>query len=180
MAPFDVLEIRVFGVPDLDGTYQVDPDGLIKVPLVGGVNAGGFTIFELAETLEARLGEKFLQDPQVSVRVEESFGRQITVEGAVEKPGIYPVKGDITLLQALAVSGGPNDAANERRVGVFRTIEGTRKAAVFDLQAIREGRAEDPPVFGNDIIVVDGSAARSAYQEFLRAIPFFGLFVYAR
>ena len=180
VAPLDVLEIRVFGVPDLDGPYQVDPDGMIKVPLVGGLDAKGYTIFELAQILEERLREKFLQDPQVSIRVSESFGRQITVEGAVEKPGIYPVKGDITLLQALAVSGGPSDNADERRVGIFRTIEGARKAAVFDIRAIREGRAEDPPVFGNDIIVVDGSATRSVYQEFLRAIPFFGLFVYNR
>jgi polysaccharide export outer membrane protein len=180
VAPLDVLDIRVFGVPDIDGEYQVDPDGMIKVPLVGGIDAKGYTIFELAQILEARLGESFLQNPQVSIRVLESFGRQITVEGSVEKPGMYPVKGDVTLLQALAVSGGASETANERRVAVFRTIEGTRKAAVFDIVAIREGRAEDPQVFGNDIIVVDGSATRSAYQEFLRAIPFLGLFVYAR
>ena len=180
VAPLDVLEIKVFGVPDLDGPYQVDPEGLIKIPLIGAVRAKGYTIFELAQIIEAKLGEGFLQDPQVSIRVTESFGRQITVEGAVEKPGMYPVKGDISLLQALAVSGGPTEAADERRVAIFRTIEGARKAAVFDLVSIREGKAEDPPVFGNDIIVVDGSATRSMYQEFLRAIPFLGLFVYAR
>ncbi len=180
VAPLDVLEIRVFGVPDIGGEYQVDPDGMIKLPLVGGLDAKGYTIFELAQILEARLGDTFLQDPQVSIRVSESFGRQITVEGNVEKPGMYPLKGDMTLLQALAVSGGPSETADQRQVAVFRTIEGTRKAAVFDIVAIREGRAEDPQVFGNDIIVVDGSATRSAYQEFLRAIPFLGLFVYAR
>jgi polysaccharide export outer membrane protein len=180
VAPLDVLEIKVFGVPDLDGPYQVDPEGLIKVPLIGAVTAKGYTIFELAQIIETKLGESFLQDPQVSIRVTESFGRQITVEGAVEKPGMYPVKGDISLLQALAVSGGPADTADERRVAIFRTIEGVRKAAVFDIVSIREGKAEDPPVFGNDIIVVDGSATRTAYQEFLRAIPFLGLFVYAR
>jgi polysaccharide export outer membrane protein len=180
VAPFDVLEIKVFGVSDLDGPYQVDPEGMIKIPLIGGVNAKGYTIFELARIIEGKLGESFLQDPQVSVRVSEAFGRQITVEGSVEKPGIYPVKGDITLLQALAVSGGTNECADERRVAIFRTIEGARQAAVFDVRAIREGKAEDPQVFGNDIIVVDGSTTRTAYQEFLRAIPFIGLFVYAR
>jgi polysaccharide export outer membrane protein len=177
VAPLDLLEIKVFGVTDLDGAYQVDPDGRIKMPLVGVVEAKGYTIFELAKTLETKLGATYLQNPQVTVRISEASGQQMTVEGAVAKPGMYPVRGPLTLLQALAVSGGPTENADPKRVVVFRMIEGRREAGGFDLTKIRSGRAEDPPVFGNDIIVVDGSEIKSGYSEFIKAVPLLGLFI---
>jgi len=177
VAPLDVLEIKVFGVPDLDGTYQVDPDGKIKVPLVGIVDARGLTIFELAEFLEKRLGETFLQNPQVSIRTTEAFGQQVTLEGAVSKPGMYPVRGRLTLMQAIAVSGGPTPQANPSRVIIFRTIEGKRNAAAFDLLKIRAGQIEDPAIYGNDIIVMDGSTLRAGWDEFIRTIPLLGVFI---
>jgi polysaccharide export outer membrane protein len=56
-------------------------------------------------------------------------------------------------------------------------IEGKRQAGGFDLTRIRAGKAEDPPVFGNDIIVVDGSSIKSGYSEFIKAVPLLGLFI---
>jgi polysaccharide export outer membrane protein len=176
IAPLDVLEVRVFGVEQLNGTYQVDPGGEIKMPLVGVTKAEGLTIFDLAANLETRLAT-FVKDPQVSIRISEAYGQELTVEGAVGKPGVYPVRGSMTLLQALAVSGGPTEVADKRRVLVFRTIEGQKRAAAFDLEAIRRGNASDPPVYGNDIIIVDGSETKASYRELLRAIPLIGLFV---
>lgn len=179
VAPLDVLEIKVFGVDELNGTYQVDPDGKIKVPLVGIVDAKGYTIFELAHILETKLGESFLQNPQVSIRTTEAFGQQLTVEGAVSKPGMYPVRGRLTLMQAVAISGGPAPSANPNRVIIFRTIEGKRHAAAFDLLKIRAGQSEDPPVYGNDIIVMDGSTLKAGWDVMIRSIPLLGLFVAA-
>lgn len=176
IAPLDILEVRVFGVEQLNGTYQVDPGGEIKMPLVGVTKAEGLTIFDLAANLETRLAT-FVRDPQVSIRISEAYGQELTVEGAVGKPGVYPVRGSMTLLQALAVSGGPTEVADKRRVLVFRTIEGQKRAAAFDLEAIRRGNASDPPVYGNDIIIVDGSETKASYRELLRAIPLIGLFV---
>ena len=177
IAPLDVLDLKVFGVADLNGTYQVDPAGQIKVPLVGVVEAKGKTVFELASALEKQLGESFLQNPQVSIRISELYGQQVTVEGAIRTPGVYPVKGSMTLLQAIAVSGGPTEKANTDRVIVFRVIEGERKAAAFDLKKIRNGSSPDPRVYGNDTIVVDGSEVRNSFDEVLRAIPLVGLFM---
>lgn len=176
IAPLDVLEIRVFGVEELNGTYQVDPAGEIKIPLVGVQKAEGSTIFELAAAIEKRLST-YVREPQVSIRISEVFGQQLTVEGAVAKPGVYPVRGAMTLVQALAVSGGPTEVADKKRVVIFRTIEGERRAAAFNLDEIRKGQANDPPVYGNDIIVVDGSDTKASYRELLRAIPLLGLFV---
>ena len=172
----DVLDISVFGAPDLDNSYQVDFEGMLKMPLAGSFKVTGFTANELSKVLEKRLGEKYLQDPDVTVRISESQGRFLTVDGSVQKPGMYPVDGELTLLQAVALSGGPNENANTRRVIVFRKIEGVRQAAGFNLRDIREGKAEDPMVYGNDIIVVDGSEARRNYGDFIRSVPLVALF----
>ncbi len=177
IGPMDLLEISVFGAPDLNDAYQVDFEGSLKMPLIGSFKAAGYTASELATYLEGRLSERYLQDPDVTVRITESQDRLVTVDGSVAKPGMYPVEGQLTLLQAIALSGGPTDNANTSRVIIFRQIEGKRNAAGFDLKAIREGKADDPIVYGNDIVVVDGSDARRRYGDFLRSVPLMALFL---
>ena len=124
-----------------------------------------------------RLENNYLQDADVSVTVEEKLREQVTVEGSVNKPGIFPVRGEIGLLQAIALAGGTSDMANPSKVVIFRQVEGQRVVAGYDLTAIRRGEAEDPQVFGNDIIVVDGSEARRTYGDFLKAVPLLGLLI---
>jgi len=177
VGPMDLLEISVFGAPDLDNSYQVDFEGKLKLPLIGSVQAAGYTAAQLATQLEKRLAENYLQDPDVTVRIMETRKRYVTVDGSVSKPGMYPVEGQLTLLQAIALSGGPTDGANPRRVVIFRQIDGKRNAAGFDLREIRKGNAQDPIVYANDIVVVDGSEARRTYGDILRTVPLLALFV---
>ena len=99
------------------------------------------------------------------------------MEGSVNKPGLYPIPGELSLLQAIAMSGGPSEAANPRKVAIFREIEGERKVAVFDLVDIRNGEMEDPSVYGNDIVVMDGNQTRQTYRELLRSVPLIALFL---
>ena len=176
IAALDQLEIKVFNVPDLDGIYQVEPDGQMKMPLIGLVEADGFTIFELADTLEAKLEEKYLQNALVTIKIADTYSEKFTAEGAVRNPGMHPVRSDMTLLQAVALSGGPGPDANLRAVVIFRTIDGQRKAARFDLNKIRSGEAEDPKIYGNDIVMVDSRGENRAYDEVLRSLPLVGLF----
>lgn len=176
VSPLDVVEIKVFGSNNLDGSYQVDPNGEIKFPLIGGVVAKGYTTFELANLLESRLKEKYLQNPLVTVRITEVNGQQFTIEGAIGKPGMYPVRGPLTLLQALALSGGPAGNANLEGILLFRTVEGKRQAARFDLRKIRAGESVDPVIYGNDIIVVDGYDTTNAYDGIMRSLPVLGMF----
>lgn len=176
IAPLDVLDIKVFGTTAFDGTYQVDPTGEIKVPLIGVVSTTGYTVFELASVLEHRLGDSFLQNPQVSIRISELYGQRVTVDGAIRNPGLYPVRGSMTLIQAIALSGGPTESANPHRVVIFRTIDGKKQAAAFDLLKIRNGSLPDPPIYGNDTIVMDGSDLKKGYDNVLRSLPLIGLF----
>jgi polysaccharide biosynthesis/export protein len=171
VSSMDVLEISVFSAPDLSGSYQVDYLGKLKLPLLGTLTAAGYTPSELAANLEQRLEEKYLEDPDVTVRVSDTKKRYLTIDGSVQKPGMYPVDGQLTLLQAISLSGGPTEAANPNKVVIFRQIEGKRNAAGFNLKDIREGKALDPLVYPNDIIVMDGSEARRTYGDILRAVP---------
>lgn len=172
----DLLEISVFQVAELNRTVRVNSNGQISLPLVGMVVAGGKTVQELEADIAGKLDETYLQNPQVSVFVKEFTSQRVTLEGAVRKPGIYPLTGRISLLQAIAQAEGVTDLANLDGVVVFRQIEGKKMAAVFSLNQIRAGQAADPQIYGDDIIVVDQSGAKTGLQRVLQAVPFFNLF----
>lgn len=172
----DKLAVKVFKSEDLSGDYEVDLAGHISLPLVGEVDAANLTTAQLDDRLTGLLGEKYLQNPDVSVSLKESSGRVVTVDGAVREPGSYPVLRPITLLQAMALAKGANDEANIRRVAVFRTIGGTRQAAAFDVQAIRRGQNPDPSIYPGDIVVVDGSGIKALQKQILQNLPILSIF----
>jgi len=172
-----LLEIRVFGVSDLSHQARVNSNGMINVPLVGSVMAGGRTVPELEKELAAKYADGYLQNPQVSIFVKEYTSQRVTLEGAVKKPGIYPLTGKTTLLQAVAMAQGLDEFADLEGVVLFRHVNGERMAAAFDLAAVRRGAMPDPQVYGDDIIVIERSGSKSALREFLRTVPALGLFL---
>lgn len=176
IAPLDTLSVKIFKMPDLSGDYEVDLTGQISLPLIGSLRAVDLTTAELDERLTAKLGEKYLQNPDVSVGVKSSTRRNVTVDGAVAKVGTFSVNGPMTLLQAVAQAGGPTQDANPRRVAIFRQISGQRQAAAFDLTAIRRGQAPDPQIYPGDIVVVDGSSIKAAQKQILQSIPLLSIF----
>lgn len=176
ISPLDVLDISVFQVPDLTKTVQVSSGGQVSLPLIGAVNAAGKTTQGLETEIARLLGAKYLQSPQVSVFVKEYTSQRVTVEGAVNKPGIYPMTGRTTLLQTIALAGGLDRVADSKGIVVFRETDGTRKAAKFDLPAIRSGTAEDPVIAGGDVVVVDQSGGKTALRGIRESLGIFGLF----
>jgi polysaccharide biosynthesis/export protein len=177
IAPMDTLSVRVFGMTDLTGDYQVDLRGNVSLPLIGDVTAMNMTPAELDDLLTRKYGEKYLENPDISVGVKASAGRNVTVDGAVNKGGMFPVIGPMTLMQAVALAGGVDEeTANPRRVAIFRTIDGQRQAAAFDLVSIRRGEMDDPPVYSGDIIVVDGSKIKETQKQLFRAFPLLTIF----
>ena len=176
IAPLDTLSIKVFKMPDLSGDYEVDRTGQIALPLVGSVRAVDLTTAELDDRLTAKLGEKYLQNPDISVGVKSSTRRIVTVDGAVAKIGTFAVNGPMTLIQAVAQAGGPTPDANARRVAIFRQIGGQRQAAAYDLVAIRRGEAPDPAVYAGDIIIVDGSEIKALQKRVLDSLSILQVF----
>lgn len=177
IGPQDVLEISVFKVPDLSRSVQVADVGSINLPLVGEVQAAGRTARDLERDLAKKLGAKYLQSPQVTVYVKEYNSRRVTIDGAVKKPGVYPIRAKTTLVQFIAMAEGFTELADSSSVAVFRTVDGKRSAARFDLDEIRSGTAEDPVIQEGDVIVVSQSATKTAFQNFLKAFPITSVFV---
>ena len=176
IAPMDTVSVKVFKMPDLTGDYEVDLAGQISMPLIGEVRAFDLTTAQLDDALTRKLGEKYLENPDVSVGIKSSTRRNVTVDGAVSKAGSYPVYGPTTLMQAVAAAGGARQDANIRRVAIFRTISGQRQAAAFDLQSIRRGEAQDPQVYAGDIVIIDGSAIKELQRQILQSVPLFSIF----
>lgn len=172
----DLLEISVFGIEDLSRTVRVNSNGQVSLPLIGGVMAGGKTIPEVEDAIGEKLKDGYLQDPQVTVFVKEFTSQRVTLEGALNKPGIYPLTGKTTLLQAIAMAEGLDELADLEGVIVFRQIDGKRQGAVFDLAQVRAGTMPDPQVYGDDIIVVEQSGSKSAFRRFIQSVPAIGLF----
>ena len=173
----DLLNISVFGVEELNKDVRVNSNGQVSLPLVGTIMAGGRTIPELESDLAKKYAAGYLQNPQVTVFVKEFTSQRITLEGAVAKPGIYPLTGRTTLLQAIALGGGVDDrTADLGGIVLMRQVGGKRQAAVFDLRQVRRGVAEDPQVYGDDIIVVEQSGSKTALRRFIEAVPAFGIF----
>lgn len=173
----DKLNVVVFQVKDL--TFEeivVDTSGNIQLPLIGSVPVAGLTPAEASSEIAGRLALRYLRDPQVTVTVVEAANQKITVDGAVAKPGVYVMRGSTSLIQAIAMAEGANVVADLTKVAVFRTIEGQRSVALFDVAAIRQGRAADPLVLGDDIIIVDSSRSRSLLREVIAALPALSVF----
>ena len=176
IAPMDTLSVKVFKMPDLSGDYEVDLTGQVSLPLIGNVQAADLTTAQLDQALTVKLGEKYLENPDVSVGIKSSTRRSVTVDGAVIRAGSYPVNGPTTLMQAVAAAGGTGPDANARRVAIFRTIGGKRQAAAFDLTSIRRGESPDPQIYAGDIVVVDGSSVKALQKQILNSLPVLSIF----
>jgi polysaccharide export outer membrane protein len=175
IAPLDQIKVNVFQVTDLSGDFEVDSNGEIAFPLIGTVKVADLTTRELQGELKQRL-RKFVHDPVISVAVSPAVKRSVTVDGSVRQPGIFPVAGSMTLIQAIAMAHGLDEKANARRIAIFRRVGGKRLAAAFDLEEIRRGKADDPEIYSGDVIVVDGSKVKAIQRELLQALPVLGLF----
>lgn len=166
IGPHDKLRIDVYGMENMDDRLVVvDAAGNLSFPLAGQVSASGLTTAEVADRLRARLREKHVRDPQVSVNLEEAAGNNVTVEGAVVQGGIFPVRERMTLLKAIAAARGTTADARSDAVLIFRTVAGTRYVAAYNLKAIRRGNYADPEVYANDIVVVNASEATRLFRD---------------
>jgi polysaccharide export outer membrane protein len=165
IGPSDLLEIQVFGIDNLKRDVRVNSRGAISLPLIGTIIVGGLT-GEEAETLIAeKYGKDYLQDPQVSLFIKEYTSQRITLEGAIAKPGIYPIRGDTSLMQAIAIGGGQGQLPDLHEVLVYRREGGEKKIYTYDLDKIRAGEAEDPSIVNDDVIVIKRAPGRVALRD---------------
>lgn len=167
----DLLEIEVFQVTDLGHSARVNSQGYISLPLIGGVKVEGLTIEEVERLLEQKLGEDYLQDPHVTVFIKEYESQKVTIEGWVKDPGIFPLSGKTTLLQAIALADGMDRLADQEEVVIFRKVdEGKIKGYKVDITKIRAGAMRDPLIQKNDVIVVPKHGGKGLLDDVTRTM----------
>jgi len=162
IAPQDLLVIDVFKVPDLSKEVRVDDAGNISLALIGTVHAQGMSASQLEQQIATRLEKDYMHNPQVNVLVKESTASKVTVSGAVNKPGVYPLAGDTTVTQAIALAEGLNHLAVKDNVTVFRN----GKPYTVHLEDVNMGKVADPVVIAGDKIQVHSSSAKEAVQDY--------------
>jgi len=182
VGPNDLLDIEILDLDNMKRTVRVNAAGAISLPLIGPIVVAGLTAQQAERHIADRYAEKYLQNPSVSVFIKEFTTERITVDGAVAKPGIYPLTGQITLLRALALAGGFGPIADSNEVMLFRVNEkGERQVAVFNVDQIRAGKSDDPTIKGDDLIVVQRDANRrvlkdSLFRDILDSVNPFSVF----
>ena len=167
IGPQDLLEIQVYGIDGLKREVRVNSRGSVSMALIGPVTLGGLTAQEAEELLTAKYEKDYLRNPQISVFIKEFTSQRITIEGAVNRPGVFPIKGQTTLLQALAIAGGGAQMSDMTEVMLFRVDNGVKKATKFDVLKIRTGELPDPVLLNDDVVVVNRSVARTALKDSL-------------
>jgi polysaccharide export outer membrane protein len=135
----DNLEIFVWRNEQLSRQVVVRPDGKISLPLLQDVQAEGLTVLSLKEELTRRLGE-YLENPRVTVIVNQISSYRVSVLGRVVRPGVYPITGDTTLIEAISMAGGFTEWANKRKITVITSEMGAEKKIVINYNKIASGR----------------------------------------
>jgi protein involved in polysaccharide export with SLBB domain len=155
LGPGDVFEVRVFGEKDLSAKYQVGPDGSIRFPFLGLLDVGGKDADEVANEIRSRLVEgKFMVDPHVSVFVEQSNSKRLSVLGAVARPGTFPIVPGMTVVQAVSNAGGFTPLASKDDTVVTRRINGKLERYRILVSEVTRGNADDFPLRAGDIVFV--------------------------
>jgi polysaccharide biosynthesis/export protein len=152
----DVLAINVWKEPDISRSIPVRSDGKISLPLVGEIQAAGETPLKLKQNITSRL-KSFIEEPEVTVIVQQINSEKFNILGMVTKPGTYPLVGSATVLDAIALAGGFRDFAKQKSIYVLRqNPDGNQARLEFNYKEVIKGRntAQNIVLQPRDTIIV--------------------------
>ncbi len=153
----DVLAISVWKQPDLSrSNIPVRSDGKISLPLVGDVQATGQTPLKLEQELSSKF-RPYLEEPEVTIIVEQINSQKINILGRVAKPGSYALVNPTTVLDAIALAGGCRDFAKQKSIYILRRHpDGTETKLPFNYQDVIKGKntAQNINLQPHDTVVV--------------------------
>ena len=151
-----MLDITVFQAPELSKTIQVSEAGTINFPLIGEVEAAGKTAREVEQELRKRLGSEVSPEPSDFSFSERKFQSARYARRRRQEPGVDPIAGGMTLLQAIAQAQGFRGYRHEDG-GSLPAGQWRRLAARYDVSSIRDGSVEDPQLQAGDVIIAPTS-----------------------
>ena len=180
IGPQDLLEIEVFRVDELKRVVRVNSDGSISLPLIGTLNVLDKTPTEVENLIRQSLEKKYMQNPYVTVFIKEYESQKVTINGWVQAPGIFPLKGRTTLIQAISLAKGIKRLGDPTELVIFREKPGVGTTGYrINFREVQAGRVADPLLLKNDIIVVPQNGSKAAFEDttktirtFLGFIPF--------
>jgi len=150
----DLIEISVFGVPDLSTKVRISGSGDVYLPLVDYVHLADLTTDEAQELIQKRLEDGgFVRGPHVSIFVDESASQAITLVGEVTRPGAYPAIGERRLFDLISAAGGLTDKAG-RNVTIEHHGDPGQKVEVELSANLTEDTQNNVDVFPGDTIIV--------------------------
>jgi polysaccharide export outer membrane protein len=133
----DLLEISVLGVPEINKlVVRVSELGRITLPMLGEIEVGNLTKFEVEKKLARLAGEKIVLKPQVTVHILEYLSRRVSVVGAVEKPGPFELLGRQTVLSVLSEAGGLTRDAGDEIIVIRQLAAGDSKAIRISIDGL--------------------------------------------
>ena len=138
----DVLSIQVWNNPNLTKLYDVQPDGVVSMPLIGEVKADGLTREQLKTAITGKLTE-FFNNPEVDIQVVKVNSKRYYVLGEVDKPGEYPLLTPTTVLEAISNCGGFRDFANPKKIYVLRANGGGTARFNFNYKDVSKGKHQE-------------------------------------
>jgi polysaccharide export outer membrane protein len=156
LQPGDTVTISVWKEKDLETEALVRPDGGLSFPLVGDVQAEGYTLRQVRDTIAERL-KPYIPDPVVTVAIKEIGGNEIFVLGRVNRPGGYAFSQPIDVMQALSLAGGTTPFARLNRIVILhRDHTGAEHSERFHYADIAHGRdlAQNVLLHSGDTVVV--------------------------
>jgi len=140
IGPQDVLAINVWRETEISRVVPVRPDGKISLPLIGEMTASGLTPGKLQSRISEAL-EAYIHKPQVTVIVQEANSHKFYIIGEVERPGVYALATNMTVIDALAAAGGFREFARVKEIYLLRRMpDGSRKPIPFNFKAAVDGR----------------------------------------
>jgi polysaccharide export outer membrane protein len=154
VGPHDLLEVSVFDLEQFNRTVRVADDGSITLPFLGRIEVGGMTPIQVERRIATLLGEKYVNDPQVSVFVKEHQSRMVSVSGAVRTPSTFELHGKKTLLDVISEAGGFTEDVG-RAVYVVRALpDGSTERFSIDLEKlVHQGEpALNVPIRPGDVV----------------------------
>jgi polysaccharide biosynthesis/export protein len=155
IGPDDVLQIVFWKDHDLSVDVVVRPDGRISVPLLNDVQAAGLTPDELRAKLSSA-AEQYFEHPNVTVLVKQINSRKVFITGQIDKPGIYPLTGPMTILQLIAAAGGLKEDADGDHIIVMHRDSSGGPAREFNYSDVvkKKRLAQNITLTPGDTVVV--------------------------
>jgi len=155
IGPGDILEISVWKEESLSREVIVPPDRIISFPLIGDINISTMTVTDLRKEISKRL-QDFVPEATVTVMLRQINSLKAYVIGKVNKPGLFPIGMETTVMQVLAMAGGLNPFAADSKIYILRHENGEMKKIPFDYHEVEKGKnlAQNITLKRGDVIVV--------------------------